>query len=282
MRLAYRLLNVFAQPADPFSGNPLCVFEDGSSLTEDQMQGLARQFNLSETTFLLPAADGADAAVRIFTPSYEMAFAGHPTLGTAHVARSVIGLGDEVRLSMPAGVIPVSASGDEWTLTANPGAVQKEFDPAEIAASVGLEAADLVPPVQQISTGTAQVIAQTASVEAVRRAQGSSAAMRRYAGMGTRGGETLVYLWTPTGEDRVEARALFTIGAAAIEDPATGSACANLGAWLVAQGRTGLDWAVSQGAQAGRPSTLRLSVDVGGVVRVSGLVRQVGAGTMDL
>jgi PhzF family phenazine biosynthesis protein len=273
---------VFAQPADPFSGNPLCVFEDGSSLTEDQMQGLARQFNLSETTFLLPAADGADAAVRIFTPSYEMAFAGHPTLGTAHVARSVTGLGDEVRLSMPAGVIPVSARGDEWTLTAHPGAVQKEFDPAEIAASVGLEAADLVPPVQQISTGTAQVIAQTASVEAVRRAQGSPAVMRRYAGMGTKGGETLVYLWTPTGEDRVEARALFTTGSAAIEDPATGSACANLGAWLVAQGRTGLDWTVSQGAQAGRPSTLRLSVDAAGVVRVSGLVRQVGAGTMDL
>lgn len=282
MRLAYRLLNVFGQQDDPFSGNPLCVFEDGSGLQEAQMQGLARQFNLSETTFLQPAAEGADAGVRIFTPSYEMAFAGHPTLGTAHVARSVVGLGHEVRLSMPAGVIPVSAKGDSWTLTANPGEVQKEFAPADIAAVVGLQESDLVPPVQQVSTGTAQVIAQTASVEALRRASGDAAAMRRYAGMGTRGGETLVYLWTSTGEDSVEARGLFTLGAAVIEDPATGSACSNLGAWLVAQGRTGLDWTVSQGAQVGRPSTLRLSVDGAGVVRVGGLVREIGTGTVEL
>jgi PhzF family phenazine biosynthesis protein len=282
MRLAYRLLNVFGQQDDPFSGNPLCVFEDGSGLEEAQMQGLARQFNLSETTFLQPAAEGADAGVRIFTPNYEMAFAGHPTLGTAHVARSVVGLGHEVRLSMPAGVIPVSAKGDSWTLTANPGEVQKEFAPADIAAVVGLQESDLVPPVQQVSTGTAQVIAQTASVEALRRASGDAAAMRRYAGMGARGGETLVYLWTSTGEDSVEARGLFTLGAAVIEDPATGSACSNLGAWLVAQGRTGLDWTVSQGAQVGRPSTLRLSVDGAGVVRVGGLVREIGTGTVEL
>lgn len=282
MRLAYRLLNVFAQPADPFSGNPLCVFEDGSGLTDVQMQALARQFNLSETTFIRAAARDADAGVRIFTPSYEMAFAGHPTLGTAHVARSVLGLGDEVRLSMPAGVIPVSARDDEWTLTANPGAVQQDYDPADIAAAVGLEADDLVPPVQQVSTGTAQVIAQAASVDAVRRAHGDAAVMRRYAGMGTEGGETLVYLWARTGEDRVEARGLFTVGAAAIEDPATGSACANLGAWLAAQGRTGLEWTISQGAQTGRPSTLRLSVDAQGGVRVGGLVREIGSGVVVL
>ena len=95
MRLPYRLLNVFAQPDDPFSGNPLCVFEDGSVLTDSQMQGLARQFNLSETTFLVPATGGSDAGVRIFTTTFEMPFAGHPTLGTAHgeeLARAVGGL----------------------------------------------------------------------------------------------------------------------------------------------------------------------------------------------
>lgn len=280
MRLAYRLLNVFAQEGDPFSGNPLCVFEDGSGLTDAQMQALARQFNLSETTFVVGPAGDADAGVRIFTPSYEMAFAGHPTLGTAHVVRSQRELADEIRLSMPAGVIPVAASGNEWTLTANRGVVQEEYDPVGVAEAVGLGAWDLVPPVQQVSTGSAQVIAQTASVEALRRASGNAAAMRRYAGMGTRGGETLVYLWTPTGDSSVEARALFTQGAAAVEDPATGSACSNLGAWLVAQGRTGLQWTVSQGAQVGRPSTLRLSVGDGAVVQVGGLVREVGSGTV--
>ena len=283
MRLPFRLLNVFARAGDPFSGNPLCVFEDGSGLEEEQMQGLARQFNLSETTFITMAdGDAADAGVRIFTPNYEMAFAGHPTLGTAHVVRDLLGLGDQVRLSMPAGVIPVEAAGDTWTLTANEGRVEREFDPDEIAAAVGLAPGDLVGPVQQVSTGSGQIIARAASVDVVRRALGDAGRMRRYAGMGTRGGETLVYLWAPTGADTVEARALFTQGAAAVEDPATGSACANLGAWLVAQGQTGLVWQVSQGAQAGRPSTLTLTVTESGLVQVGGLVREIGAGAVEL
>lgn len=285
MRLSFRLLNVFANEEDPFSGNPLCVFEDAADLDEDQMQGLARQFNLSETTFVLPP-DGehpeADARVRIFTPNYEMAFAGHPTLGTAHVVRDLFDAGDRVRLAMPAGVIPVRAHGDEWVLTANGGTVEREFEPAEIARTIGLGDGDLVGPVQQVSTGSGQIIAQAASVEAVRRAEGHAALMRRYAGMGTRGGETLVYVWAPTGRDTIEARALFTQGSAVVEDPATGSACSNLGAWLVAQGRTGVSWRVRQGAQVGRPSTLDLTVSEEGVVQVGGLVRQVGAGAVHL
>ena len=96
------------------------------------------------------------------------------------------------------------------------------------------------------------------------------------------GGETLVYLWAPTGADTVEARALFTQGPAAVEDPATGSACANLGAWLVAQGQTDLVWQVSQGAQAGRPSTLTLTATESGLVQVGGLVREIGAGAVEL
>lgn len=283
MRLPFRLLNVFARAGDPFSGNPLCVFEDGSGLEEEQMQGLARQFNLSETTFITAAdGDGADARVRIFTPNYEMAFAGHPTLGTAHVARDLFGLGDQVRLSMPAGVIPVEAAEDTWTLTAKEGRVEREFDPDEIAAAVGLARGDLVGPVQQVSTGSGQIIARAASVDVVRGAAGDAGRMRRYAGMGTRGGETLVYVWAPTGTDTVEARALFTQGPAAVEDPATGSACANLGAWLVAQGQTGLVWQVSQGAQVGRPSTLTLTVTESGLVQVGGLVREIGAGAVEL
>ena len=84
---AFRILNVFAREGR-LTGNPLCVFEDGTGLDAATMQALARQFNLSETTFILPS-DKANARVRIFTPSYEMPFAGHPTLGTAHVVREV-------------------------------------------------------------------------------------------------------------------------------------------------------------------------------------------------
>src|SRR5216110_2234715 len=119
MQLRYRTLNVFTAGGARLSGNPLCVVEDGSGLDAAQMQALARQFNLSETTFILPTKRAA-ALVRIFTPAYEMPFAGHPTLGTAHVARALRGAGDAVTLEMKAGVIPVTAESDHWTLEANP------------------------------------------------------------------------------------------------------------------------------------------------------------------
>src|SRR5215204_6198351 len=103
MELRYRIVNVFAREGR-LTGNPLCVFEDGSSLDDATMQALALQFNLSETTFILPSTK-ATARVRIFTPAYEMPFAGHPTLGTAHVVRSLQNPGDKVTLEMKAGVI---------------------------------------------------------------------------------------------------------------------------------------------------------------------------------
>src|SRR3979490_892761 len=115
----FRIVNVFTQNGDALSGNPLCVFENGADFDSDLMQALARQFNLSETTFILPSTR-ATARVRIFTPTFEMPFAGHPTLGTAHVVRTLQNVGDNVTLELPAGVIPVHAEGDVWTLQANP------------------------------------------------------------------------------------------------------------------------------------------------------------------
>src|ERR1700721_827790 len=103
-RYAYRIVNVFTQGDTPFTGNPLCVFEDGASLDTAQMQAFALQFNLSETTFILPS-ERASAAVRIFTPSYEMPFAGHPTLGTAHICRALGLGGTQLHLDMRAGLL---------------------------------------------------------------------------------------------------------------------------------------------------------------------------------
>src|SRR3982751_6382729 len=117
--LAFRIVNVFTQDRGALTGNPLCVFESGVSLDTATMQALARQFNLSETTFILPSTR-ATAQVRIFTPAYEMPFAGHPTLGTAHVVRALQSSGAALTLEMKAGIIPVSSEGNRWTLSANP------------------------------------------------------------------------------------------------------------------------------------------------------------------
>src|SRR4030081_3051565 len=133
---AYRIVNVFTQGRAPLSGNPLCVFERAQTLDAASMQALALQFNLSETTFILPSAK-ATARVRIFTPSYEMPFAGHPTLGTAHVVRAMKG-GDAVALEMRAGVIPVNARGDRWTLQAmEPSSRAFEMHRAELEDILG-------------------------------------------------------------------------------------------------------------------------------------------------
>ena len=137
MRYAFRIVNVFTVGDDRFSGNPLCVFEDGRGLTDMQMQALGRQMNLSETTFVLPS-DRADHRVRIFTPGFEMPFAGHPTLGTASVAAT----GDAVTFEMIAGLVEVKREGAEWTLrTARPPETREvDATRAELAQMVGLPA----------------------------------------------------------------------------------------------------------------------------------------------
>src|SRR5437867_4813524 len=151
---AYHLLNVFTLDGNRLSGNPLCVFEDGRGLDSATMQTLARQFNLSETTFIF-ASEKASAAVRIFTPNYEMPFAGHPTLGTAHVVRSLTDAGAALTLEMKAGVIPVTAEGDHWTLEANaPRYRQVDAAPHELAEMLGLPAADVLDGARWVNTGS--------------------------------------------------------------------------------------------------------------------------------
>src|SRR5262245_7021674 len=143
MQLRYRILNVFTAGGARLSGNPLCVFEDGSQVDAATMQAIARQMNVSETTFILPSKRAA-ALVRIFTPAYEMPFAGHPTRGTAHVARALGLGGNQLGLEMRAGIIPVTSNGDHWTLRAAPSTSRLvEALPDEIARLLGLEPADM-------------------------------------------------------------------------------------------------------------------------------------------
>src|SRR3954469_4809951 len=178
--LGYRLVNVFAE--SPLAGNPLCVFEDGTSLDSATMQALALQFNLSETTFILPAtASGATVQVRIFTPGFEMPFAGHPTLGTAHVVRELKNAGDEVKLEMKAGVIPVSAKGDVWTLKANaPRTHVPHVARTEFAQMLGLAESDVREGALWVDTGSEQLIMPLASAEAVERCQPNVELLLKY------------------------------------------------------------------------------------------------------
>jgi len=280
----YRLVNVFAESA--LAGNPLCVFEDGRGLDDATMQALALQFNLSETTFVLPST-AATAHVRIFTPTFEMPFAGHPTLGTAHVVRSLVGANDAVTLEMRAGVIPVSAQGDRWTFSANaPKHRAVTATRAELAAALGLDETDVAPdpaePPLWVDTGSDQLIVPIASTAAVRRAAPRPDLMQLHASNGTR---SMAYLWTRENGDphKVLCRFFFPKHGAVIEDPGTGSACANFGGWLLATGaRLPQRIAMSQGEQVARPCRLDLEVTADRRILVSGRVIELGRGAVTL
>jgi PhzF family phenazine biosynthesis protein len=278
--LSYRIVNVFTR-GGRLTGNPLCVFEDGTGLDTPRMQALARQFNLSETTFILPSEKAA-ARVRIFTPAYEMPFAGHPTLGTAHVVRSLKDAGDNLSLEMKAGVIPVRAQGDRWTLSANAPTWREVQEPrGTLAAMLGLAEADLADRPLWVQAGKEQLMVPVRSVEAVRRARPVADAFTRLASVD---GQSMAYVFADEGDAKgtVVSRFFFPSGAAILEDPATGSACANLGGWFCAT-RPGVDVmrTVSQGDEVARPSTLFLGV-AGGAISVGGVVADLGRGTLSL
>lgn len=270
---AFRILNVFAREGR-LTGNPLAVVEDGTGLDDATQQAIARQFNLSETTFIFPS-DKATARVRIYTPAYEMPFAGHPTLGTAHVVRDLRSSGDAVKLEMQAGIIPVTAVGDRWTLQANaPKSRPATESAAEIASVLGIDAADVGSPVLWVSVGREQLIVPVKSREAVRRAAPQPAPFAR---LKSEHGAAQVLAFSDAGE-AVESRFFFPSGAAILEDPATGSACANLGGWFMAtQPGKDVTRTISQGEMVARPSTLFLTVRAG-VVYVGGNVIELGRG----
>ena len=281
--LQVEFVNVFAIPGVPFSGNSLAVVTPGDGLPVATMRQWARQFNLSETTFVRwgaegEAADGPTAEVRIFTPTVELPFAGHPTLGTADVVAAVVGR-DEVVLRVAAGDIAVCRTGAGWQLSAPPGAVRVDGTPIpEWAAALGLVVADVPGAAYRVDAGVEQVILQLASPEAVRTARAEAVALRRLGLCPS--GEALVYVWAWTGPHEVEARLFFSQGGAVVEDPATGSACANLGTLWAHEGRRNLTVTVSQGAAIGRPSRIAIGVGAAGEVTVAGHVVRVGSGTL--
>ena len=273
----YRLVNVFAETI--FGGNPLCVFEDGRGLSDQQMQALALQFNLSETTFVLPS-EVATKRVRIFTPTFEMAFAGHPTLGSSHVVRALTRCGDSLTLEMKAGVIPVSAHGDRWTLKAGAATSRDcEKSNAELAAMLGLNALDILPGARCINTGSEQLIVPLASSAAVQRALPKPDLL---AGVASDIGRSMAYVFANNGQHKLLSRFFFMKHGSVVEDPGTGSATANLGGWMTHQGRAPCSYAIEQGAQVGRPCHLGLDVLPDAEILVSGRVIEIGQGTIHL
>lgn len=278
----YRLLNVFAEST--FGGNPLCVFEDARGLSDAEMLALARQFNLSETTFVLPS-DRADARVRIFAPGYEMRFAGHPTLGTAEV----VAPGRRAQLEFAVGVVPVECDGSVRTFTAPVDQVPTlrpvDLPAAAVAALLGLDEGDLAAAPCWVDTGADQLLIPVRTRQAVERAQPDSTRMAQWplSSLESRTGYVFALGDRVDGRTEVDARFFFTTrGSDVVEDPGTGSACANLGGWLLAHGHAARSLRIRQGAQIDRPCTLLLDIEPPHGIRVGGRVLELGRGVVSL
>jgi trans-2,3-dihydro-3-hydroxyanthranilate isomerase len=283
---SYRIVNVFADPAStsPLTGNPLCVFEDARGLDTAAMQALALQFNLSETVFVLPS-DKATARIRIFTTAFEMPFAGHPTLGSAQVVRALKTAGNQITLETGAGVIPVTARGDAWTLKANaPKTRAFGQSNAWLAQTLGINATDISHTPLWVNTGNEQIVVPLAGADAVRRCKPDA---QRMAGEQSADGNSKIYVWADAdnhaGGGHLFVRFFLLKHGALSEDHGTGSAAANLGGWYVAQ-KTPLPLkrVIHQGEVISRPAQLLLEVDAGGGIYVSGHVVELGAGVVNL
>jgi trans-2,3-dihydro-3-hydroxyanthranilate isomerase len=235
----------------PFAGNQVAVFTDAREIPEERLQPLAREINFSETVFVYPAAGDGHARIRIFTPTLELPFAGHPVLGTAFVLGGPLQLG-ELRLETGAGVVPVRLERDGSRIVfgwmRQPSFAFEPYDDAdELLGLLGVEESGL--PVELYRQGPGHVMVELISPEAVATLRPDIAALLELNPNGTccfaRDGET----W----KSRV-----FVPAHGVGEDPATGSAAGPLALHLSRHGRIGFgdQIEIRQGVELGRPSTL--------------------------
>jgi trans-2,3-dihydro-3-hydroxyanthranilate isomerase len=265
MELDYFVVDVFSQTA--LKGNPLAVVMNTVNLTVERMQAIAREFNLSETTFVERRAAEVEqregVRVRIFTTQEELPFAGHPTLGTASVLRLAAPetvLQDTVTLALQVGAVPVRFAGEGLfgEMTQRDPEFGEELDAKEVAHLAGLAIEDLDPalPPQVVSTGTAFAIVALKSHQALARLNVSQ--QEATAWLRARGARWF-YVLGPTGGDEPAWRARMQFNGG--EDPATGSAAGCAIGYLVHRGAvtSGKRVHLRQGVEIGRPSELYLS-----------------------
>lgn len=286
-----------------FAGNPLAVILDARGLSDVEMQQITAEFGYSETTFVLPPQDPANTAnVRIFTPTTEVPFAGHPNVGTAFVLGNLGSLfgkpvGTQLRFEEKAGLVEVELARDGARVTGatiqapGPLTVGSSVPPAELAPCISLDAADLETrhhaPVFA-SVGLKFILVEVKDLAALARAATKLEPLlvlhETYAREET---DCAIFLYTWAGRDHVRARMFAPLDNVA-EDPATGSASAALGAYLSSLGARSRDrhLLVEQGVEMGRRSLIH--VDVGTQagrfdhVRITGTCVEVMRGTISL
>lgn len=258
----YAVVDAFAR--EPLAGNPVAVFFDAADLTADLMQRIAKEMNLSEVTFVLPAEQGGDARIRIFTPVNELPFAGHPMLGTA-VALSQVLKKDQLRLETAMGVIPFEVYDDDGAPAVRMRQPVPTWEPYEHAgpllAALGVESSTV--PVDIYRNGPRHVFVGLPSVGALSALEPDHRALARFPDMAANcfaGGGT-----------RWRTR-MFSPAYGVVEDAATGSAAGPLAIHLARHGIAayGQELEIFQGVELGRPSRMLATAEASAEVSAEG------------
>jgi PhzF family phenazine biosynthesis protein len=261
----------------PYLGNPVAVVLDGAGLSAEQMHRFARWTNLSETAFVLPpTTPQADYRVRIFTPTTELPFAGHPTLGTCHAWLAATGTEkDLIVQECLAGAVAIRRSGDVLAFAAPPlvrtGPVDEPLV-QRIATVLGIERLDIVD-AQWVDNGPGWVAVLLGDADAVLALQPGDAGELYVGAVGP---------YPPGSPAAFEVRALFPKAGRTAEDPVTGSLNASLAEWLLRTGRANAPYLASQGGALTRRGRVHIATDDEGVIWVGGGTVTCITGTVDL
>jgi PhzF family phenazine biosynthesis protein len=253
VRRTFQQVDVFT--SEPYAGNPVAVVLDGEGLDTEAMQRFARWTNLSETTFLFPpTAEGADYRLRIFTPTKELPFAGHPTLGSCHAWLATLGSADgrdRITQECEAGLIEIRRTSGRLAFAAPPLVRSGPVEGAlveHIAALLQIEREE-IRDAQWVDNGPGWVAVLLGSADDV--------LALRPAGVDLDLGVVGPY---PDGSaEAFEVRAFFPLNGATAEDPVTGSLNASLAGWLLRTGRAAGSYVASQGTALGRAGRVHIS-----------------------
>ena len=286
----------------PFTGNPLAIFPEAEGLSTEEMQSIAKEMNLSETTFVLPATDlKAQLRLRIFTTSSELPLAGHPVVGTCFILaqRGIFSLEEgtnRIHQECGAGVLPVDITVsdgkvDQVVMTQSPPRFFDEYtDRKLLADSVGLSEDQLLPdelPAQVVSTAVPQLMVPARSLRHMDKIELDVVAMKKVLAT-TRSDSFMIFTRECVHDEATVHARMFAPTMGIVEDPATGSAAGALGAYLVRRGLVKAEPTahilVEQGYEMGRPSSIHVEVDTdehGPIeVRVGGKAVEVADGKL--
>ncbi len=278
----FHLVNVFAETH--YGGNPRAVFPQADGLNDEQMLSIAQQFNLSETVFIFAPTDlhgtKAVANLRIFTPNYEMPLAGHPTLGSGFILKSLNDLPSQFVVNTQAKAVEIFTSNSRIQIKIQGyQAKQINADKASLAALSGINTDDFVGHAYFINSGTQQILVELSNRQALVNVQIDMAKLRdlNIDNPFKTTEEPSIYYWLDDGE-AIHSRMFFEQNNSLVEDSGTGSACANLGAYFINQNHYPISKAIHQGDDMGRPNRLTLNVDNEQNIFVGGNVIKVGKG----